>query len=151
MNIPDWFPLGLTGWISLQSKGLYSFPQQHSSKESILQCSAFFRVQLSHPYINTGKTIALTRWTFVGKVMSLLFNKLSKLVTVFLQRSKCLLFSWLQSPSAVILEPKKIKSLTVFIVSPSICWDVIGQYAKVLVFLRLSFNVEFHLVVYYRS
>ena len=151
MNIPDWFPLGLTGWISLQSKGLYSLLQQHSSKESILQCSAFFRVQLSHPYINTGKTIALTRWTFVDKVMSLLFNKLSRLVTVFLQRSKCLLFSWLQSPSAVILEPKKIKSLIVFIVSPSICCDVIGQDAKVLVFLRLSFNVEFHLVVYYRS
>ena len=151
MNIPDWFPLGLTGWISLQSKGLYSLLQQHSSKESILQCSAFFRVQLSHPYINTGKTIALTRWTFVDKVMSLLFNKLSRFVTVFLQRSKCLLFSWLQSPFAVILEPRKIKSLIVFIVSPSICCDVIGQDAKVLVFLRLSFNVEFHLVVYYRS
>ena len=85
MNIPDWFPLGLTGWISLQSKGLYSLLQQHSSKESILQCSAFFRVQLSHPYINTGKTIALTRWTFVDKVMSLLFNMLSMFVISFLQ------------------------------------------------------------------
>ena len=100
--------------------------------------------------MTTGKTIALTRQTFVDKVMSLLFNKLSRFVTVFLQRSKCLLFSWLQSPSTVILEPKKIKSLIVFIVSPSICCDVIGQDAKVLVFLRLSFNVEFHLVVYYR-
>ena len=101
--------------------------------------------------MTTGKTIALTRWTFVDKVMSLLFNKLSRFVTVFLQRGKCLLFSWLQSPFAVILEPRKIKSLIVFIVSPSLCCDVIGQDAKVLVFLRLSFNVEFHLVVYYRS
>ena len=80
---------------------------QHSSKASILRCSAFFIVQLSHPYLTTGKTIALTRWTFVGKVMSLLFNMLSRLVVTFLPRSKCLLISWLQSPSAVILEPKK--------------------------------------------
>ena len=90
-----------------------------SSKVSILRCLAFFIVQLSHPYMTTGKTIALTRWIFVGKVMSLLFNMLSRLVIAFLPRSKCLLISWLQSPSAVILGPKKIKSLTVSIVSPS--------------------------------
>ena len=89
---------------------LKSLLQHHSSKASILQCSAFSMVQLSHPYMTTGKTIALTRQTFVGKVMSLLFNMLSRLVIAFLARSKCLLISWLQSPSAVILEPKKIKS-----------------------------------------
>ena len=87
-NIQDWFPLGWTGWISLQSKGLSSLLQHHSSKASILQCSAFFIVQLSHPYMTTGKTIALTIWTFVNKVMSLLFNMLSKLVMAFLPRSK---------------------------------------------------------------
>ena len=98
---------------------LKSLLQHHSSKASVLWCSAFFIVQLSHPYMSTGKTIALTRWTlaltrqtFVGKVMSLLLNMLSRLVTTFLPRSKCLLISWLQSPSSVILEPKKIKSLT---------------------------------------
>ena len=91
-------------------------------------------VQLSHPYIITGKTIALTRWTFVGKVMSLLFNKLSRLVITFLPRSKRLSISWLQSPSTVILEPKKIKSVTVSIVSPSICHEVMGQNARILVF-----------------
>ena len=90
---------------------LKSLLQHHSSKASILRCSAFFIVQLSHPYMATGKTIALTRWTFVGKVMSLLFNMLSRLVIAFLPRSKCLLISWLQSPSAVILEPPKIQSL----------------------------------------
>ena len=95
---------------------LKSLLQHHSSKASILQRSAFFVVQLSHPYMTTRKTIALTRWTFVGKVMSLLFNMLSRLVITFLPRSKCLLISWLQSPSAVILEPRKIKSDTV---SPS--------------------------------
>ena len=94
--------------------------QHHSSKASTFQCSAFFIVQLSHPYITTRKTIALTRWTFVGKVMSLLFNMLSRLVMTFLPRSKRLLISWLQSPSAVILEPKKVKSDTVSPVSPSI-------------------------------
>ena len=90
-----------------------SLLQHHSSKASILRKSAFIIVQLSHPYMTTGKTIALTRWTFVGKVMSLLFNMLPRFVITFLPRSKCLLISWLQSPSAVILEPKKIKSLTV--------------------------------------
>ena len=92
MNTQDWFPLGWTGWISLQSKGL---SQHHSSKASIFRCSAFFTVQLSHPYMTTGKTIALTRRTFVGKVMSLLFNMLSRLVIAFLPRSKCLLILWL--------------------------------------------------------
>ena len=91
-------------------------------------------VQLSHPYVNNGKTRALTRWTFVGKVISLLFNTLSRLVIAFLPRSKRLLISWLQSPSAVILEPKKIKSVTVSIVSPSICHEVIGSDAMILVF-----------------
>ena len=97
--------MGWTGWISLQSKGLFkSLLQHHSLKASILRHSAFFTVQLSHPYVTTGKTIALTRRTFVGKVMSLLFNMLSRLVITFLPRSKRLLISWLQSPSAVILE-----------------------------------------------
>ena len=101
---------------------LKSLLQHHSSKASILWRSAFFTVQLSYPYMTTGKTIALMRWTFVGKVMSLLSNMLSRLVIAFLPRSKHLLISWLQSPSAVILEPKNIKSVSVFIVSPSICW-----------------------------
>ena len=100
---------------------LKSLLQHHTSKASILQHSAFFIVQLSHPYMTTGKTIALTRQTFVGKVLSLLFNMLSRLVTVFLPRSKRLLISWLHLPSAVILEPKKIKSVTVSTVSSSIC------------------------------
>ena len=108
--------------------------QHHSSKASILWCSAFFIVQLSHPYKTTGKTTALTRQTFVGKVMSLLLNMLSRLVITFLPRSKHLLISWLQSPSAVILEPKKIKSVTVSIVSPSICHEEMGPDALILVF-----------------
>ena len=113
---------------------LWSLLQHHSSKASVLRCSAFFIVQLSYPYMATGKTIALTRQTFVGKVMSLLFNMLSRLVIAFLQRSKHLLISWLQSASAVILEPNKIKSLTVSIVSPSICHEVMGSDAMILVF-----------------
>ena len=112
INTQDRSPLGWTGWI-LQSKGLKSLLQHHSSKASILRHSAVFIVQLSHPYMTTGKTIALTRWTFIGKVMSLLFNTLSRLVITFLPGSKCLLISWLQSSSAVILEPRKIKSATV--------------------------------------
>ena len=100
--------------------------QHHSSKASILQHSDFFIVQLSHPYVTTGKTIALTRWTFFGKVTSLLFNMCSRLVIAFLPRSKHLLISWLNSPSAVILEPKKIKSVTVSIAFPSICHGVIS-------------------------
>ena len=123
---------------------LKSLLQHHSSKASVLQCSAFFTVQLSHPYVTTGKTIALTRWTFVGKVMSLLFNMLSKLVIAFLPRSKCLLVSWLQSPSVVILELKKIKSLTVSIVSLTICHEVMGPDAMILVFRMLSFKPAFH-------
>ena len=103
---------------------LKSLLQHHSSKTSILQHSAFFTVQLSHPYMTAGKTITLTRWTFVGKVISLLLNMLSRLVITFLPRSKHLLISWLQSPSAVILEPKKIKSDTVSTVSPSISHEV---------------------------
>ena len=113
---------------------LKSLLQHHSSKPSILQCSAFFTVQLSHPYMTTGKTIALTRRTFLDKVMSLLFNMLSRLVITFLPRSKHLLISRLQSPSAVILEPQKIKSDTVSTVSPSICHEVIGPDAMILVF-----------------
>ena len=111
-----------------------SLPQHHSSEASILQCSAFFIVQLSHPYMTTGKITALTRRTFVGKVMSLLFNMLSRLDITFLPRSKCLLISWLQSPSAVILEPPKIKSDTVSIVSPSISHQVMGPDAMIFVF-----------------
>ena len=108
-----WFPLGWTGLISLQSKGLLSLLQHHSSKASILQCSAYFMVQVSHPYMTTGKTIALTIWTFVGKVMFLLLNVLTRFVIAFLSMSKHLLISWLQSPSTVILEPKIIQSATV--------------------------------------
>src|SRR5574337_1322946 len=113
---------------------LKSLLQHHSSKASILRHSAFFTVQLSHPYMTTGKTIALTRWTFVGKVMSLLLNMPSRLVITFLPRSNRLLISWLQSLSAVLLEPKKIKSATVSTVSPSICHEVIGQDVMILVF-----------------
>ena len=113
---------------------LKSLFQHHSSKASIFRCSAFSIVQLSHPYMTTGKTIALTRRTFVDKVMSLLFNMLSRLVITFLPRSKRLLISWLQSPSAVILEPRKIKSATVYTVSPSICHEVMGPDAMILVF-----------------
>ena len=108
--------------------------QYYSSKASLLWCSAFFIVQLSHPYMTTGKTIALTRWTFVDKVISLLLNMLSRLVITSLPRSKRLLISWLQSPSAVILEPQKIKSATVSTVSPSISHEVMGLDAMILVF-----------------
>ena len=116
----DWLDL-------LAAQGtLKSLPQHHSSKASIIWCLAFFIVQLSHPYMTTRKTIALTTWTFVDKVMSLLFNKLSRLVIAFLPRSKRLLISWLQSPSAVILEPPKNNSVSVSTVSPSICHEVMG-------------------------
>ena len=113
---------------------LKSLLQHHSSKASILRCSAFFTVQLSHPYMTTGKTIDLTRRIFVGKVMSLLLNMLSRLVITFLPRSKRLLISWLQSPSAVILELSKIKSDTVSTVSPSISYEVMGPDAMIFVF-----------------
>ena len=111
MNTQDWSPLGRTGWTSLQSKGLSRVFNTTVQKHQFFS-SAFFTVQLPHPYMTTGKTIALTRWKFVGKVMSLLFNMLSRLVITFPSRSKCVLISWLQSPSAVILEPQKIKSDT---------------------------------------
>ena len=124
---------------------LKSLLQHHSWKASIFRHSAFFTVQLSHPYMTTGKTIALTRRTFVGKVMSLLFNMLSRLVITFLPRSKRLLISWLQSPSAVILEPKKIKSDAVSTVSTSICHEVMGPDAMILVFWMLSFKPTFSL------
>src|SRR5574340_164256 len=113
---------------------LKSLLQHHSSKASILWYSAFFTVQLSHPYMTTGKTIALTRWTFVGKVMSLLLNMLSRLVITFLPRSKSLFISWLQSPSAVILEPRKIKPNTASTLSPSISHEVMGPDAMIFVF-----------------
>ena len=119
---------------------LRSLLQHHSSKASVLRCSAFFMVQLSHPYMTTGKTIALTRRTFVGKVMSLLLNMLSSLFITFLPRSKRLLISWLQSPSAVILEPPKIKSDTVSTVYPSISHEMMGPDAMILVFWMLSFQ-----------
>ena len=113
MNIQDWFPLGWIGWISLQSKGLLRvFSNTTVQKHLFFRHSAFFILQLSHLYMTTGKSIALTRWTFASKVMSLLFNILSRLVIAFLPRSKCLLISRLQSPSALVLEPKKIKSDT---------------------------------------
>ena len=126
-------------WLDLHAvQGtLKSLLQHHSSKASILWGSAFFIVQLSYPYMTTGKTIALTRWTFVGKVMSLLFNMLSRLVIAFLPRSKRLFISWLQSPSAVILEPPKIRSdtvSTVSTVSPSICYEMMEPEAMILVF-----------------
>ena len=113
---------------------LKSLLQHHISKASILQCSAFFIVQLSQPYMTTGKTIALTSQTFVSKVMSLLFNTLSRFVITFLPRRKHLLISWLQSPSAVILEPKKMKSDNVSPFPPSICHEVMGPDAMILVF-----------------
>ena len=123
---------------------LKSLLQHHSSKPSIPRHSAFFIVQLSHPYMTTGKTIALTRRTFVGKVMSLLFNMLSRLVITFLPRSKRLLISWLQSPSEVVLEPQNRKSAIVSTVSPSACYEVMGLDAMILVFWMLSFKPLFH-------
>ena len=124
----DWFDL-----FAVQGT-LKSLLQHHTSKASVLRHSAFFVVQLPHPYMAARKTIALTRWTIVGKVMSLLFNMLFRLVIAFLLRSKHLLMSWLQSPSAVILEPPKIKSLIVSVVSPSICHEVMKLDAMILVF-----------------
>ena len=113
---------------------LKSLLQHHSSKASVFLCSAFFIVQLSHSHMTTGKTMALTRWTFVGKEMSQLSNVLSRLVILLLPRSKRLLISWLQRPSALILEPKKIKSFTVSIVSPSICRGVMEPEARIFDF-----------------
>ena len=146
-NTRDWSPLGWTGWISLQSKGHFKSLLQHrSSKASILLRSSFFIVQLSHSYMTNGKTIALTRRTFVGKVISLLFNKLSRLVITFLPRSKRLLISCLQSPSAVILEPQKINSDTVSTVSPFIFHEVMGHWFTQKLFLALVNSLEvYHL------
>ena len=135
----DWLDL-----LAIQGP-LNSLLQHHSSKASILRRSAFLTVQLSHPYMTIGKTIALTRWIFVGKVMSLLLNMLSRLVIGFLPRSKRLLISWLQSPSAVILEPKKLKSDTVSTVSPSIGHEVMGPDAMIFIFWMLSFKPTFSL------
>ena len=132
MNIQDSFPLGWTGLISLQSKGL-----SRVFSNTTVQKHQFFDVLYGptlHPYMTTGETIALTGRNFVGKVMSLLFNMLSRLVITFLPRNKCLLISCLQSLCAVILEPKKIKSLSVFLVSPSICHEVMGPDAMILLF-----------------
>ena len=134
MNTQDQFPLGWTSWISLQSKG----PSRVFSNTTVQKHQFFgvdfFVVQLSHPYMTIGKTIALTRRTFVGRVMSLLFHMLSRLIITFLPRSKHLLISWLQSPSAVILEPRKIRSATVSTISPSICHEMMGPDAMILVF-----------------
>ena len=124
---------------------LKSLLQHHSSKPSILWGSAFFIVQLSHPYMTTGKTIALTRWTFVGKVMSLLFNMLSRFVITFLPRSKHLIISWLQSPFAVILEAPQIKSVTVYTLFPLIWHEVMGVDAMIVVFWMLSYKPTFSL------
>ena len=135
----DWFDL-----LAVQGT-LKSLLQHHSSKASILQRSAFFMVQLSHPYMTTGKTIALPIQTFVSKIMSLLFNVLSRFVIAFLPRSKHVLISWLQSPFAVILEPKKIKSVTVSIVSTSICHEAKGQDVMIFTFWMLSFKPAFSL------
>ena len=150
MNTQDWSPLGWAGWISLQSKGLSrvfssTTLQKHQFfffKASILWHSAFFIVQLSHPYMTTGKTVALTRWSFVGKVMSLLFNMLSRLVITFLPRSERLLISWLQSPSAVILECQKIVSHSLYLVKLQLWFTLlfgnVDGYSFLIVILSVS-------------
>ena len=138
MNTQDWSPFGWTGWISLQSKGLSRVFSNTIVQKHQFSSTQFSLQSNSHPYMAIGKTIALTRWTFVAKVMSLLFSMLSSLVIAFLPRSKRLLISWLQSPSAVILKPPKIKSLTASIVSPSICHEVMGPDAMILVFWMLN-------------
>ena len=138
MNTQELSSSGWTGWISLQAKGLSRVFSNLSSKALIFQHSAFFTVQLSHPYMTTAKTIALTRWNFVGKMSSLLFNMLSRLVITLLPRNKCLLISWLQSPPAVILEPQKIKSDTVSTVSPSVSHEVMGSDAMIFVFCNVE-------------
>ena len=136
VNIKDWFPLGWTGWICHPR-------DSQESKASVLQCSAFFIVQLSYPYMTTRKTIALTIWTFAGKVMFLLFNMLSRLVILFLPRNKWILISWLLLPSSVNLEPRKIVSPC--IVSPFVCHEVMGPDAMIVSFWMLSFKPTFSL------
>ena len=140
-------------WFNLLAvqRTLKSLLHHHSSKASILRCSAFFIVQLSHPYMTTGKTKALTRQTIVGKVMSLLFLMLPRLVIAFLPRSKHLLISWLQSPPAVIFESRKIKSATVSTVSPSVYCEVMGQDAMILVFWMFSFKPAFSLFFHFHQ
>ena len=138
MNTQDWSPLGWTSWISLLSKGL-----SRVSSNTTVQKHQFFNFHI-HTWL-LEKTIALTKQTFVGKVMCLLFNMLSRLVITFLPRSKHLLISWLQSPSSVILEPRKIKPATVYTVSPSICHELMGLDAMILVFWMLSFKPTFSL------
>ena len=143
-NIHDWFPK--VDWFDLAGQGtLKSLLQHHSSKVSILWHSAFFMVQLSHPYMTTGKTIALTIRTFVSRVITLLFNMLFRFVIGFLPRSRCLLISWLQSPSVVILEPKEIKYVTVSIVSPSVCHEVMRSDAMISILWLLNFKPPFSL------
>ena len=143
MNTQDWSPLGWTGWMSLQSKGLSRvFSNTTVQKHQFFSVQLSLIVQLSQPYMTIGKTIALTRWTFFGKCLCFLICCLG---WSFLSRSKCLLISWLQSPSAVILEPPKVKSLTVSIVSPSFSHEVIGPDAMILVFWMLSFKPAFSL------
>ena len=142
MNIQDWFPLGWTDWISK------SLLQHHSSKASILQHSAFFIVQLSHPYMTTGNTIAVTIWTFVSKGMSLLFNMLSRLVIDFLPRSKHLLISWLDSPSAVILEPPKINCHCFHCFSIYLPWSH-GTGCHDLSSLNVEFQANFFTLLFY--
>ena len=149
MITQDWFPLGWTSLISLLSKGLSKSLQHHNGKSSVLWCSVFFMVQLSHPCMTTGKNISLTIWTFVGKMVSLLFNTLSRFVIAFLPRSKYLLISWLQSPSILILEPKKIKSLTLFIVSPTIFHKAMQPDIVMLVFWMLSFSLRFFTLLFH--
>ena len=146
MNIQDWFPLGWTGWISLQSKGLSkSSPTPQFKSINSLVLSFLYSPTLISIHDYWKNPIALIRWTFVGKVMSLLFNKLPRLIITFLPRSKHLLILWLQSPSAVILEPPKIKSATVSIVSPSTWHEMMGPDAMILVFWMLSFKPSFSL------
>ena len=151
MNIQDWFPLGWTGWISLQSKGLSRVFSNTTVKSINSSVISFLYSPTLTSIMTNGKTIALTRWTFVGKVMSLLFNMLSRLIIAFLPRRKHLLVSWLHSPSAVILEPQNIKSTTVSIVSPSICHEMMGLYAMILVFWMLSFKPTFTLLFHFHQ
>ena len=144
MNIQNWFPLGWTGWISLQSRDSQESSPKPQFQSINSSAPSFLYSPLSYPYMTTGKATAFTRWTFVFKEMSLLFNMLSSLVIAFLPRSKCHLISWLQSPSTVILEPPKINPVMASIVSSSICHKVMGPEVMILVFWMLSFmNVEF--------
>ena len=150
MNIQGWFPLGLSGWVSFEGQRTpKSLLQHHNLKASILQHSVFFMVQLSYPYMTmhmiTGRTIALTIWTFVSNV----FNKLSSLVIASLPRSKGLLISWLKSPSTVIFEPKKIKSVTASTFSPSICHEVIGSDTMIFFFFNIEFQASFSTLLFH--